>query len=228
MEIWNGSSLEQRIILSSPYISNAQRHGKVIFDAGGFGQPSWSADETFLLYAAERNPAKTQTYFSTKPLPQEDDGTTSPSGAKQSSVKVGASFTQGIGKLEGWGEKYTKQSPLLDLYLLHTGTGRVGRIENAPSGDAAFDGDYYDDGVTIGQAVLSPTLSHVVYTAWYVATTNTMSETVKDGRRGTVQQEEDTISQPSKNYSSTHNTYVFPYDLLCTPTVSSRGIIGSP
>ena len=59
LEVWSqgGLSLLRRIALPESL------HGKLIFDATGFGSPSWNGEETALVYIAERLPPKTTSFF---------------------------------------------------------------------------------------------------------------------------------------------------------------------
>ncbi|GKY94258.1 hypothetical protein MPSEU_000391600 [Mayamaea pseudoterrestris] len=154
LEIWTcgGQFLEQRILLPK------KLHGNVIADtAGGFGRSVWNPSETAIVYAAERVAPKTCSFFADPEEETNDEN-------KQSADTVrGGENTIGLGKTESWGEKYSKQSALLDLFVVHTVTRQIGRIENVPTdGDRSTTlGDY-----TLGQAIWSPDGDSVVYVAW--------------------------------------------------------------
>ena len=147
LEIWIGQALERRIALS-------EAHGNVISDPGGFGRPSWNADETVLVYAAERKAPETVSFF--------DDAGESDEKAQKSKVR-GGQFTLGIGKYENWGEKYGKQNPLLDLNCVNVITGKVARVENVPGGGTT---DTTEGGYALGQPVFAPDGTTIVYVAF--------------------------------------------------------------
>jgi acylaminoacyl-peptidase len=107
-----------------------------------------------LLFAAERIAPETQSYFA------DQDETT---GDIAQNHHRGGEYTLGLGKTEGWGEKYSQQSALLDLFCVHTGTGNIERIDNVPG---ANDRETTLAGFTLGQAVWSPDGKSVVYIAW--------------------------------------------------------------
>jgi acylaminoacyl-peptidase len=153
LEVWNEASLVRRIV-----IDNRQQHGKIISDATGFGVPIWSPDETCLLYAAERPPPATSSFWDTK-----DD-----SSSISISRRRGGQNVLGQGSAEEWGEKYVEQSPLLDLYILNVDTGKIGSVENVP-GTSCDDKSSTLDGVTLGQAVWHPSIEQaatIAYTGW--------------------------------------------------------------
>jgi acylaminoacyl-peptidase len=147
LEIWVefGHALERRIRLPTD-------HGTVISDPGGFGRPCWNADETALVYSAERKAPLTLSFF--------DD---SPDSKPEKTQIRGGQNELGTGKMESWGEKYSKQSPLLDLYCVHVETGKVAKVENVP-GNAG--GDSTLGGFTLGEPIFSPRGETVVYVAW--------------------------------------------------------------
>jgi acylaminoacyl-peptidase len=148
LEVWTngGQALLRRIVL--PETS----HGKVINDAGGFGCPAWNADETVLVYTAERNNPETVSFFAN-------------SGSADNDAKLrGGTNTLGVGKYESWGEKYSKQSALFDLFCVNVETGNVGRVENVPGQEDAKASNI--GGYTLGQPVFSPKGESVVYTGW--------------------------------------------------------------
>jgi acylaminoacyl-peptidase len=142
-EIWINECLVNRVVLPKTL------HGNVINQPDGIGSLSWNSDETALVYCAERNQPDTVSYFETDEKSREEK-------------EVGAEYILGFGRAETWGEKYTKMSPLTDLYLLHIQTGKIAKIENVPSsGDETMMGGYL-----LGQPSFSPCGSHLVYTAW--------------------------------------------------------------
>jgi hypothetical protein len=108
LELWVGSMQQRRITLPN----------KAIMDAAGFGMPAWNAQETAIVYSAERDTTKTISFFATK--------------NSDETIVRGGEFTLGIGKQEHWGEKYSKQSALLDLFLIDVESGNVGQDENVP------------------------------------------------------------------------------------------------
>jgi acylaminoacyl-peptidase len=138
LEIWRCGCLVRRMTIS--------QHGAIISDPSGFGIPSWSPDETHLVYAAERLAPKTTAFWDKD---------------SQGGIK-GAQHVLGQGATEEWGEQYVSQSPLLDLYILNVDTGKVERVKNVPS--------EYDEtllgGVALGHAVWHPTLPKIAYTGW--------------------------------------------------------------
>ena len=146
LEIWTNECevLENRIVLPS------KMHGKVVNDPNWFGQISWNQEETALVYSAERKAPKVTSFFDL----ENDD--------KDDKVRGGEN-TLGLGKMENWGEKYTDMSALLDLFVVNTESGKVGRVENVPGG---VDDVTTHGGFTLGQARFSPCDTHVVYTAW--------------------------------------------------------------
>lgn len=168
LEIWNlgGQSLDRRIDLSAslePTTTTCM--GAVVVDAaGGFGLPSWNARETAIVFSAERRcESGTTSYFAAA-------DNNSMRGQQQQN-------TLGIGKTEHWGEKYSNQSPLFDLYCVNVETGRVGRVDNVP-GRAPAGGNIKESsssslgGFSLGQAVFDPTCGNddteasLVYTGW--------------------------------------------------------------
>lgn len=168
LEVWKqaGQTLERRIDLS--------RHhggGKVICDVtGGFGVPSWNADETVLVYAAECEPLETASFFETT----KETGAkgSSSSSKKKKAVIIGGQNTLGIGKSEHWGEKYSNQSPLHDLFCVNLETGNVGKVKNVPGHEVEnFEsmqgGGGGSRGYTLGQPVFHPVDGQsIVYTGW--------------------------------------------------------------
>lgn len=166
LEVWtdNGLRLSRRILLP------AAEHGKPIFDAVTFGGPSWNPSENVLVYPAERNAPETASFFD---FPHYDEASwrdSSPSGLADTSVSNGASnrgnnHALGYGKAEKWGEKYNKQSPLLDLFLVNVDTGRVGKVENCPRTDNEEVTTFRS--FALGQVQFEPTKGQtIVYTAY--------------------------------------------------------------
>ena len=137
VEVWQGSSLTRKINVGG----KGSLHGKVINDAVGFGVPTWSPDEEFLLYSAERRPPTTVPFWTA------DD--------KNDNVRGGQNVL-GKGVSESWGETYHKQEAILDLYVLNLSTGRVGRVRNVPD----------EESVALGQAVWHPKGSKIAFTGW--------------------------------------------------------------
>ena len=145
LEIWTNEcqTLVNRIVLP------AKLHGKVVNDPTWFGRITWNDEETALVYSAERKAPKVTSFFDTD---------------EDAHQKIrGGEYTLGFGKTETWGEKYSDTSALLDLFVVHVETGRVGQVENVPGG---VDNPTTIGGYTLGQATFSPCGSHIVYTAW--------------------------------------------------------------
>jgi len=163
LEVWTngGHALWRRILLPN------KAHGKVVNDFGGFGRPSWNSNETVLVYAAERHNPETESFFA------DPSSSSSSSSSENGSAKAprevvhrGGTNTLGYGKVENWGEKYSKQSALLDLYCVHVETGNVGRVENVPGRQDENDTKDNLGGYTLGQPVFSPNGESIVYTGW--------------------------------------------------------------
>jgi acylaminoacyl-peptidase len=178
MEIWMGASLVRRVPIQPD-----SHHGKVIDDPIGFGQPLWSPDEECILYSAERSASSKKTvpfWMTTTPIT-----TTSSS----SSVLRGGTNVVGDDgqQQEHWGERYSSQSPLHDIYILNTTTGKIGKVQNVPTSyysrsspeadnqddvDAITNTDPKNDeqkrrrSVTLGQAVWHPSSHRIAYTVW--------------------------------------------------------------
>jgi acylaminoacyl-peptidase len=161
LEVWTngGQALLRRIVLP------AKLHGKVISDVGGFGRPSWNADETVLVYTAERNIPETISFFADSGGgTDKDDGGNKNSISNSNSKIRGGTNTLGLGKTENWGEKYGKQSATFDLFCVHVENGNIGRVENVPGQEDAKTST--NGGYTLGQPVFSPKGNSIVYTAW--------------------------------------------------------------
>ena len=141
VEVWQGASLQRRI-----KIGGKGAHGKVINDAVGFGVPTWSPDEECLLYSAERLAPTTVPFWTTEK--ESDD------------QHRGGQNVLGQGTSESWGETYSKQEAILDLYVLNLSTGRLGRVQNVPE---TFD---QNESITLGQAVWHPNGSKIAFTGW--------------------------------------------------------------
>ena len=154
VELWVDSCqrLARRVVLPK------KLHGKVCHSPDWFGNAVWNLQETLICYPAERNTPKTASFFAQQEGKPESDTTPLP--------VVGGQATLGLGKTETWGERYSKMSPLIDLYCLHTETGRVARLQNVPGDELSDQGACSSGGYTLGQPVFSPCGSHVVYTAW--------------------------------------------------------------
>lgn len=149
LEVWteNGRQLQRRILL------DAKLHGKVIDNAGGFGRPRWNPQESAIVFAAERKPPSTASFFEASKSSNDDD--------KNKKI-VGGQFTLGLGKTESWGEQYSKQSALLDLFIVSIETGKVVKVENVP-GSPSESGL---DGFSLGDAVWTPDGQSIVYVGW--------------------------------------------------------------
>jgi acylaminoacyl-peptidase len=147
LELWTnqGQSLTHRVVLPKSL------HGKVVHDPNGFGCISWNAQETAFVYSAERKNPETASFFD-------------PDGSSYMGKVSGGEFTLGVGKSEGWGEKYGDLSGSLDLFCCHVKTGRVAKIENIPGQNLPAGNT--EAGWTLGQAIFSPCGQTVVYTSW--------------------------------------------------------------
>ncbi|CAJ1956927.1 unnamed protein product [Cylindrotheca closterium] len=163
LELWENGALVRKI----PTIQQQQKkqerhHGSIIHDPTGFGTASWSPDESYITYVAERLPPTTHAFWE----PYKNDNHKDNGGA--SSSIAGGQHVLGQGYMEEWGEQYVGQSPLLDLYILHLDSGKIGRITNVP-GENTNTGDAStttNGGVTLGQPVWHPTLPKIAYTGW--------------------------------------------------------------
>jgi len=144
-EIWTKAAecLTKRVVIPETL------HGEVINQPDGFGAPSWSDDESAMVYCARQNRPEVVSYF---------DNLDNSKGGEQGSQR-NLDYSA-MGRL---GDKCTKISALLNLYLLHIRTGAVTKIENTPNGEK---GKVTDGGYVFGQASFSPCGSQVVYTAW--------------------------------------------------------------
>jgi len=181
LQVWThgGHQLERRILLNP----DQKLHGKVIYEPGGFGVPAWNADETCLVYSAERTSPKTSSYFEEDDSTKKNDTKTEEKGKKGETPTPfrGGQYTLGQGKSEGWGERYNKQSPLLDLFVVNVETQKVGRIQNIPGNEEDSKDQSGTDaastttlgGYVLGQPVWCPNKeggggksSSVVYTGW--------------------------------------------------------------
>jgi acylaminoacyl-peptidase len=151
LEIWQHARLERRIVFDTSL------HGSIVNDGGGggFGRPVWNAQETALVYIAERPPpVKPVSFFETTRVDQ------SPESPPE---QRGGQYTLGYGQTEKWGEKYHSQSALLDLFCVAIETGKVGRVENVPG---QKDNGSTLGGYTFGQPVFAPDSSAIVYVGW--------------------------------------------------------------
>lgn len=149
-EIWTdgGHRLANRIVLSS------EKHGPVCTDFAWFGGISWSPDENALVYTAEVNKPKTESFF------------LDPSSSKKGERMIsGGQYTLGVGKSEDWGEKYATTA-LLSLFCMNVETGRIGILENVPGFKSSKNIASTEGGYVLGQPVFSPCGTSVVYTGW--------------------------------------------------------------
>ncbi|CAB9516814.1 Acylamino-acid-releasing enzyme [Seminavis robusta] len=156
-EIWLTTASSPSLVRRIPLPTN-KLHGKVIVDSDTFGRPSWSPnDDKVLVYAAERKKPETVSFFDYQQPNQK-------TGDNDNNPIPGGQHTLGVGKSETWGEQLWKNEPLLDLFLLHTETGRVAKVTNVPGMDDNADsslGSY-----TLGQVVFAPDGKSIVYTGW--------------------------------------------------------------
>lgn len=193
-EIWTKTAecLEHRIVLSKTL------HGKVVNQPAGLGTISWSVDETAIVYCAERNLPETASFFE-----QGDD---------RNNKELGSEHELGYGKMERWGEKYTKMSGLSDMFVLHIRTGKISKVENVPKAKGDDDSTTMG-GYLLGQACFSPCGTHVVYTAWDAGGGGEMPR-----RLGMVY----CYNRPSKIYASPIKKLV---QNMAAPMSQSRGSI---
>jgi len=151
VEVWLGSSLIRRIP-----VGLKGTHGMIINDFSGFGSPVWSHDEECLLYSAERISPATFPFWRTD---NDDDGNNDRGNLDNKSdiesYGRGGQNVLGQGQSENWGECYSKQEPILDIYILNISTGRLGRVRNVPK-----------TSITLGQAVWHPKCQKIVYTGF--------------------------------------------------------------
>jgi acylaminoacyl-peptidase len=168
VEIWThgGTILSQQILLPTGIL-----HEDVCVDASWFGGTiQWNAQETAMVYSAERIVPRTASFFDERVQgdPNHDDLKKED---EQETVVVGGGNVLGIGIGEHWGEKYGRTSRL-DLFVVHVETKRVGRVDNVPSSSSLLGGGRggnarsTEGGYVLGQARFSPSGKHVVYTAW--------------------------------------------------------------
>jgi len=171
-EIWKkgGTHLERRIDLSSQKL-----HGKVIVDDTTFGSLAWNDDETHVVYVAEQSKPVTKSFFEER---KRSDSKSDQADSRPQSILsepepvYGGQYTMGFGKTETWGEKYSKQQALLQLFCLDVETGNIGRVENVPgqpkTENSMSNGKPFttDGGFTLGQPVWSPDGKSVVYVGW--------------------------------------------------------------
>jgi len=141
MEFWDEGALIRRSLV--------KEHGRIIAD-DTFGKPQYNSDESYLVYAAEPKSPPTSWLW-------DDDNDDQP--------KRRGKHVLGEGYEERWGEQFTKQSPLLDLYILSFETGKIGKITNVPT-KKDKEGDNTLGGVTLGQPVWHPEASQIAYTGW--------------------------------------------------------------
>ncbi len=148
-EIWTdqGHRLANRIVLP------ADTHGQVCTDFGWFGGINWSPDESTLVYCAEVNNPKTESFFGI--------GTPDENGK----AIIGGQYTLGVGKSEDWGEKYGSTA-LLALFCVNVETGNIGVVKNVPGSSLLNNPKSMDGGYVLGQPVFSPCGNCVVYTGW--------------------------------------------------------------
>jgi hypothetical protein len=161
IQVWHGPSLLHRIPI------NENQHGSIINDDTGFGSPVWSPDESCLLYCAERIPYKTAPFWTTS-RGEEFKAVT----GNDPPPLRGGDNVFGVGQREHWGERYSTQEPILDLFILNLETGRVGRIQNVPTrfsselSSGIREKEEENRSVTLGQAVWHPSGQAVAFTAW--------------------------------------------------------------
>mmetsp|Transcript_20005 Transcript_20005/g.41316 ORF Transcript_20005/g.41316 Transcript_20005/m.41316 type:complete len:860 (-) Transcript_20005:54-2633(-) len=148
-EIWadQGHRLANRIVLPS------DKHGPVCTDFAWFGGINWSPDESTLVYCAEINNPKTESFFGSSTT--DDNG----------KIMTGEQFTLGVGKSEDWGEKYGTTA-LLALFCVNVETGKIGAVKNVPGSSLLNNPKSMDGGYVLGQPVFSPCGKCIVYTGW--------------------------------------------------------------
>ena len=168
VEVWQGPSLIRRI-----QVGEKTSHGKIINDPAGFGIPSWSPDEEYLLYSAERLPPTSVPFWSQTNNAVENNN--KKNGDNDSDAEYnqrGGQSVLGQGQSESWGECYSKQEAILDLYILNLSTGRLGRVQNVPKTSNIQETmestmvPSSPPSITLGQAVWHPKSSKIVFTGW--------------------------------------------------------------
>jgi acylaminoacyl-peptidase len=156
LQVWEGAVLISCIVLKT--------HGTIIHDPTGFGTPVWSPDETHLLYNAERLPEPAEAFWK---MTAADDDDKNDSNKIPAHRRRGGQFVLGIGQREHWGERYSTQEPILDLFLLNLQSGRIAKVDNVPTcypGRDDTSGD--DETITLGQAVWHPSGNKIAFTGW--------------------------------------------------------------
>jgi acylaminoacyl-peptidase len=145
LEIWHGGSMTRRIDTTT---NNG--HGSIICNDVTFGSPSWSSDETCLVYSAERPTLKTSSYWSSA-----EDTSSKEKDNNRVNENRGAQNVLGQGVAEDWGERYPDQDPLLDVYILNTTTARIQRVPFLQ--DEHYNSQSNLGSVSLGQVVFAPT-----------------------------------------------------------------------
>lgn len=140
LEVWEGASL---IHVIEP------THGPVLFEDVTFGSPSFSNDETFVVYPAERKKMDTRSFWAS-------DGNSKKESKAGDDAGLGATNVLGKGVEDDWGERYPNQAALTDLCILNLKTGRIGKIKNVPQGSDDENKGSTLGSVSLGQPVVNP------------------------------------------------------------------------
>jgi len=152
-EVWESDALTQTVKLPVERI-----HGAVCTD-DWFGSLSICEATRQVVYGAEVLKLKTKSFFS----PPDDDDDDDDKNKNENKPLIGSTNVDGEGLSETFGERYTKTSKL-SLFILDLNTKKVAAITNTPG----FEKRFSNGGFSLGQAVISPSGGHVVYSAWKV------------------------------------------------------------
>jgi hypothetical protein len=109
---------------------------------------SWNHDETSIAYCAECIAPKTSSFFSQE---------------KETGAMVGGQNSVGVGKNEEWGEALVGINPIMNIYIVHVRTGKVGCVQNGPNPCDRNGQDPSSHGFTLAQVQFAPDGKHIVY-----------------------------------------------------------------